>query len=60
MHAQLDNLYDRIGDIDDQFQELNEKIRMAYENQITSKQVYQILTCFDKMYLEMTDLEKTQ
>lgn len=60
MHVQLDNLYDRIGDIDDQFQELNEKIRMAYENQITSKQVYQILTCFDKMYLEMTDLEKTQ
>lgn len=40
MHVQLDNLYDRIGDIDDQFQELNEKIRMAYENQITSKQVY--------------------
>ncbi len=56
----LDNLYDKIGDIDDQLQDVNEKIRMAYENQITSKQVYQILTCFDKIYFEMTDLEKKE
>ena len=60
MHDRLDNLYDRIGDIDDQLQDVNEKIRMAYENQITSKQVYQILTCFDKIYFEMTDLEKKE
>ena len=53
-------LYDKIGDIDDQLQDVNEKIRMAYENQITSKQVYQILTCFDKIYFEMTDLEKKE
>lgn len=33
---------------------------MAYEKQITSKQVYQILTCFDKIYFEMTDLEKKE
>lgn len=60
MHDRLDNLYDRIGDIDDQLQDVNEKIRMAYENQITSKQVYQILTCFDKIYFKMTDLEKKE
>ena len=60
MHDRLDNLYDRIGDIDDQLQDVNEKIRMAYENQITAKQVYQILTCFDKIYFEMTDLEKKE
>ena len=60
MHDRLDNLYDKIGDIDDQLQDVNEKIRMAYENQITSKQVYQILTCFDKIYFEMTDLEKKE
>ena len=60
MHDRLDNLYDRIGDIDDQLQDVNEKIRMTYENQITSKQVYQILTCFDKIYFEMTDLEKKE
>ena len=33
----LDNLYDKIGDIDDRLQDVNEKIRMAYENQIISK-----------------------
>lgn len=60
MHDRLDNLYDKIGDIDDQLQDVNEKIRMAYENQITSKQVYQILTCFDKIYFEMTDMEKKE
>lgn len=60
MHDRLDNLYDKIGDIDDQLQDVNEKICMAYENQITSKQVYQILTCFDKIYFEMTDLEKKE
>lgn len=60
MHDRLGNLYDKIGDIDDQLQDVNEKIRMACENQITSKQVYQILTCFDKIYFEMTDLEKKE
>ncbi|MBO5452137.1 MAG: recombinase family protein [Lachnospiraceae bacterium] len=60
MHDRLDNLYDKIGDIDDQLQDVNEKIRMAYENQITAEQVYQILTCFDKIYFEMTDLEKKE
>lgn len=29
-------------------------------SQITSKQVYQILTCFDKIYFEMTDMEKKE
>lgn len=33
---------------------------MAYENQITSKYAYQILTSFDKIYFEMTDLEKEE
>lgn len=60
MHDRLDNLYDRIGDIDDQLRDVNEKIQMAFEKQITSKQVYQILTCFDKIYFEMTDLEKKE
>lgn len=60
MHDRLDNLYDRIGDIDEQLQDVNEKIRLSFENQITSKQVYQILTCFDKIYFEMTDLEKKE
>lgn len=60
MHDRLDNLYDKIGDIDDQLRDVNEKINMAYENQITSKQVCQILTRFDKIYFEMTDLEKKE
>lgn len=40
------------------FQDMHEKNSRAYENQITSKQVYQILMCFDKIYFDMTDSEK--
>lgn len=31
-----------------------------YESQITLKQVYQIPSCFDKIYFGMTDLEKKE
>lgn len=37
---------------------MNEKISITYENQITARQVYQILTCFDKIYFKMTDWEE--
>lgn len=45
----MDNLYDKIGDIGDQFQDVNGEIRMVYENQITSKQVYCSTTRKDVM-----------
>lgn len=57
-HDRLDSLYDKMSDIDDQLQDVNEKIKMVYESQITSKQVYQIPMCFDKIYFEMTDLKQ--
>lgn len=60
MHDRLDNLYDKMGDIDDELVDVNEKINRAYGEQITSKQVYQVLQFFDKMYYEMTDLEKKE
>ena len=60
MQDRLDNLYDKIGDIDELLKEINEKINRAYGKQITSKQVYQILQFFDKMYYELTDLEKKE
>lgn len=60
MHDCLDNLYDKMGDIDDELADVNEKINRAYGEQFTSKQVYQVLQYFDKMYYEMTDLEKKE
>lgn len=60
MQDRLDNLYDKIGELDNAIEDINEKINRAYGDQITSKQVYQILTCFDKIYFEMTDLEKKE
>ena len=60
MQDRLDNLYDKIGDIDELLKEINEKINRAYGKQITSKQVYQILQFFDKMYYELTDLENKE
>lgn len=60
MQDRLDNLYDKIGELDAAIEDINEKISRAYGNQITSKQVYQILSYFDKIYFEMTDLEKKE
>ncbi len=60
MHDRLDNLYDKMGDLDDAISDINQKINMAYGEQITSKQIYQILIYFDKMYFSMTDLEKKE
>jgi site-specific DNA recombinase len=60
MQDRLDNLYDKMGELDDAIADINEKINRAYGNQITSKQVYQILSYFDKIYFEMTDLEKKE
>jgi len=60
MHNRLDNLYDKIGDMEEELADVNEKINRVYGKQITSNQVYQILTYFDKMYYEMNDFEKKE
>ena len=60
MSDRLDNLYDRISEIDEEIAGVDARIQAAYEKQITGKNVYQFLLDFDTLYERMTDLEKKQ
>lgn len=60
MHDRLDNLYDKISEYEDNIADITAKIEAVYGNQITGKQIYDILVHFEKMYYKMTDLEKKE
>ena len=60
MSDRLDNLYDRISELDEEIAGVDARIQAAYEKQITGKNVYQFLLDFDTLYEMMTDLEKKQ
>ena len=60
MSDRLDNLYDRISELDEEIAGVDARIQAAYEKQITGKNVYQFLLDFDTLYERMTDLEKKQ
>lgn len=56
----MDNLYDKINELEDAIADIEEKISGAYGEKITSGQFYKILMNFDKMYYKMTALEKKE
>lgn len=60
MQDRLDNLYDKIAEIEDAIADIDEKINGAYGDQITADYLCKILQNFDKIYYEMTDLEKKE
>ena len=60
MQERLDNLYDRISELEEMLADAEEKISASRGEQITGKQVYQFLLEFDKIYGKMTDLEKKE
>lgn len=60
MSDRLDNLYDRISELDEEITGVDARIQAAYEKQVTGKNVYQFLLDFDTLYEKMTDLEKKQ
>ncbi|MCM1267092.1 MAG: hypothetical protein NC302_04230 [Bacteroidales bacterium] len=60
MSDRLDNLYDRISELDEEIAGVDARIQAAYEKQITGKNVYQFLLDFDTLYGKMTDLEKKE
>lgn len=51
-------LYDRISELEEAIADIKVKISGAYEEKITTDQLYKILLNFDKMYYKMSDLEK--
>ena len=60
MQERLDNLYDRISELEEMLADVEEKISASCDEQITGKQIYQFLLEFDKIYRKMTDLEKKE
>ena len=58
MHDRLDNLYDKVEEIEEAISTVNAKLDGIEEKQLTEKQLYAILTEFDKLYSKMSDLEK--
>lgn len=58
MQERLDNLYDRIAELEGTITDVNAKIGASYGKQVTGKKVYQFLLDFDILYGKMTDLEK--
>lgn len=60
MQDRLDNLYDRIADLEEKIEDVTAKITSAYDENISSKQLCQILLQFDDMYEEMTELERKE
>lgn len=60
MQERLDNLYDRISELEETLSDVETKISAFCGEQITGKQVYQFLLEFDMIYGKMTDLEKKE
>lgn len=60
MQDRLDNLYDKVSELEDTIADIDSQIGGAYEKQITAKQFYKILANFDKLYYRLTDLEKKE
>lgn len=60
MQERLDNLYDRISELEETLSDVETKISASCGEQITGKQVYQFLLEFDMIYGKMTDLEKKE
>ena len=60
MQERLDNLYDRISELEEMLADVEEKISASCGEQITGKQIYQFLLEFDKIYRKMMDLEKKE
>lgn len=60
MYVRLHNLYDKISEYEDSIEDIIAKIEAVYGNQITGKQIYDILVHFEMMYYKMTDLEKKE
>ena len=56
----MDNLYDKISEIEGALSGIEEQIKHTYERHFSAKDLYQILENFDKLYVNMSDLEKKE
>ena len=60
MQERMDNLYDRIAELEEAITDVETKIGASYGKQVTGKKMYQFLLDIDILYGKMTDLEKKE
>lgn len=60
MQDRLDNLYDKISDLEDSIADIEDKIGLSKSDQVTMEYLSRVLKNFDKIYYQMTDLEKKE
>ena len=60
MQDRLEMLYDRISDLEEKIDDVTDKISGIYNENLTSKQLCNVLLQFDDMYEEMTELERKE
>ncbi len=60
MQDRLDNLYDRIDELEDAIAKVTRKMNGASGEQVTAESLCKILLDYDRMYAKMSDSEKKQ
>lgn len=60
MQDRLDNLCDKISELEDAIHDVNDKINVAFGEHLTAQELYKILENWDTVYYKMTDLEKKE
>ena len=60
MNTRLTNLYDKMGNIEESLRVVNRRIAQVRQKNLSSKDVYKALLNFEKLYNEMSDLEKKE
>lgn len=58
LQKRYDNQYDAMANIDEQIEDVKDKIKAIQQQNITSSNIYQLLLTFDELYDEFTEAEK--
>ncbi len=60
LQRRYDDQYDRISTLEKQIDEVETQIRSIRQEQISGENVYQLLLTFDRLYAELTEVEKKE
>lgn len=58
MQDRMDNLYDKISEVEDAIQDITEKINAVYGEHLTAQELYKGLEHFDDIYFKMQTLKR--
>lgn len=60
MQGRLDRMYEKIGNIEFQIEEIKIRVSNVEKEKITTDNIYNILLMFDKLYKKFSDIEKKE